>query len=217
MAGETATLNESEQAIFDEEWDSFISRQYRERELIEVFERHKPQVVEALKIAKYQLEANFGGVNAATNELGWSPIQPNFILETSSTAKYSTSTWKETYLTSDVTTMWKDWIGTAAAQRAVSKYATMVLLGFHDPVDSPKISAIKANVKGKEYPIWYVREALLADVHVYELPKPMIIEKEQSMHLRVKVIQAGEDELSPLGVYFAKGDHLRDESAYNKQ
>lgn len=215
MAGETEELSSDEQAIFDEEWDSFISRQYPQRELIDVFERHKSQVVEALKIAKYQIEADFGGINAGTNEIGWSSIQPNFILATG-TPTYSTSTWRKNYLTSDVTTMWKDFVGASGSQRQLSKYATMILLGVYDPVDVPKISAMKATIKGKEYPIWYMQEALQAGAHIYELPKPMVIEKEQPMHLRVKVAQAGDDELSLLGIYFAKGDHLRDESAYAK-
>jgi len=215
MAGERQTLNESEQEVFDEEWDSFISRQYPQRDMVDAFERHKSQIVEALKIAKYQLECDFGGVNAATNEIGWSPIQPTFILATD-TPTYDVSTWKKNYATSDVTTMWKDWIGSSGSQRQLSKYATMVLLGVYDPVDVPKISAIKADIKSKEYPIWYVHEALSVGVHLYELPKPMVIEKEQPMHLRVKVCQAGDDELSLMGIYFAKGDHLRDESAYAK-
>ena len=213
MAGETEELNASEQEIFDEEWDAFISRQYPQREIIEVFERNKQPAIDALKIAKYQIEANFGGINAATNEIGWSPIQPNFLLATT-TPTYATSTWKKNYLTSDVTTMWKDWIGSSSSQRQLSKYATMILLGVYDPVDVPKVSAIKADVKSREYPIWYIRQAMMADAHIYELPKPMVIEKEQPMHLRIKVAQAGDDELSPLGIYFAKGDHLRDESAY---
>lgn len=208
-----AELSEEELEIFNTEWDMFISMHFPERDIVDVFEDNKEAIIEACQIAKFQLEMKFGGINARNNEFGWTVIQPNHLLATT-TPTYATSTWNVDYSTSDVTTMWKNWIGTPTSQRQLSKYATMIVIGFRDPIALPKVSALKANLKGTTFPIWWVEEALRSGLHIYQLPKPFVIEKEQSFNLEVKVSSAGRSELRPLGVMFAKGDHLRDKEAY---
>lgn len=214
MAGEMADLTQDEQNIFNAEWDKFITLHYQQREFMDVFEDNKSQISDALKIAKYQLEMEFGGINAATNQIGWTFIQPNFVLAQSAVPTYSTSTWMKNYATSDVVSMWADLFGSSTTDYHVSKYATMILLGFYDPVDVPKISAIKAKIKGEDYPVWWVEEAMREGVHIFELPQPIVIEKEQTYYIQAKIARAGDDELQPFGVYFGRGDHLRNKSAY---
>ncbi len=213
MAAQLAELSQSETDIFNAEWDSFVATHFPERDFVDVFEDNKQQILDACKIAKYNLEAEFGGINAQTNEFGWSPILPNQILATT-TPTYSTSTWRKNYATSDVTTMWKDWIGASGSEMQMSKYGCMIIIGFVDPVEVPKISAIKAKIKSTDYPIWYFDQAIRSGLHIYELPKPFVVEPTQSMYLRAKVARAGDDEIQPLGVMFGKGDWLRNESAY---
>ncbi len=213
MGGETADLSQNESDIFNAEWDKFITLHYPQREFMDIFEDNKQQVLDAVKIAKFQLEVEFGGINAATNQFGWTMIQPNFVLATAAPT-YATSTWMKNYATSDVTTMWADLWGTSTTDKQVSKYATMLLLGFYDPVDFPKISAIKAKIKGDEYPVWWIENALREGIHIYELPQPIVIEKEQTYYIQAKIARAGDDELQPFGVYFGRGDHLRSKTAY---
>lgn len=208
-----SSLTDEERETFNKEWDRFVTMHYPEREYMDIFEDNKEAILEAAEVAKYQLEAPFGGINAKTNQFGWTMIQPNFLLATAAPT-YSTSTWAKNYATSDVTTMWADWIGSSASNRTLSKYATMIVLGFYDPVELPKISAIKAHIKGDEYPVWWVDNALRQGLHIFELPKPHIIEREQNLYYQVKVARPGDDELQPLGVYFGRGDHLRSKTAY---
>lgn len=214
MAGEMADLTQAETDIFNAEWDKFITTHYPEREFIDVFEDNKQQILDTVKIAKYQLEMEFGGVNCATNQFGWTMIQPNHVLAQSAVPTYATTTWKKNYATSDVTTMWAYLFGTSSTDLHVSKYATMILLGFYDPVDVPKISAIKAKIKGDEYPVWWLENAFRGGIHIYELPEPIVIEKEQTYNMQAKCSHAGDDELQPIGVYFGRGDHLRSITAY---
>lgn len=215
MATQMQELNDTENSIFNAEWDSFVATHFPERDFVDVFEDNKQQILDGCKIAKYTLEAEFGGINAATNEFGWSPIQPNQLLATSAPT-YATSTWKKNYTTSQVTTSvgWDDFIGASGSEFQMSKYGCMVCIGFVDPVDVPKISAIKAKIKSTDYPIWYFDQAIRSGLHIYELPKPFVLEPNMTMYLRRKVARAGDDEFQPLGVMFGKGDWLRNEAAY---
>lgn len=218
MAGEMADLTSGEQEIFDKEWDSFVATHVVQRDITDMYEDNKAQILDACKIAKYQLEVDFGGIHARTNEFGWQEIHPNVLLGTTSrsTAIYSENTWAKNYTSANVTSLWVDWIGSSTSDLQLSKYATMVVIGFADMVDVPKVHAIKAKIKGMDYPIWYMQNAMETPggYHVYELPKPFVVEKEQNMYMQVKVVKAGDDALRPIGVYFTRGDQLRSKTAY---
>ena len=212
-------LTENEKAIFDKEWDPLWTRHFRFREVNDVYQDFKTEILEACEIAKYQLEGTFGGANCRTNEFGWTSIQPNFLLTggvaSPAAAVYSTSTWNRYITTANVVSRWIPWIGTSSISLKLSKYATMIIIGFMDPVDVPKIDAILAKAKGVDYPIWWLADQLEeTDYHVAELPTPIVIEREQEIYLQTLVGRAGLDKLRPIGVYFGKGDHLRGKTAY---
>jgi hypothetical protein len=218
MAGEIADFTSKEQEIFDKEWDSFVATHVVQRDITDMYEDNKAQILDAAKTAKYQLEVDFGGIHAKTNEFGWQEIHPNVLLGTTSrsTAIYSENTWKKNYTSANVSSLWNDWIGSSTSDLQVSKYGTLIIIGFADMVDVPKVHAIKAKIKGMDYPIWYMQNAMEVpgSYHVYELPKPIVIEKEQNMYLQVKVVNPGDDALRPIGVYFTRGDQLRSKTAY---
>lgn len=209
-------LTSAENELFESEWDAFVTKHFRSRETVDIFQDHKANIKEACRIAKYQLESSFGGLNANSNEFGWMPIMPNFLLATAAPT-YATATWMKYITTANVTTRWIDWIGSSSTNLKLSKYGTLIIIGFADPSEVAKIDAIQANVKGKEYPIWYFGEKMRdTDQKLYELTAPIVVEKEQEFYLQILCGRAGVTELRPLGVYFAKGDHMRDQSAYAK-
>lgn len=214
MAVTRESLTSEESALFEAEWDPFLTMHFKNRDVIDIFEDHKAALKEAVSIAKYELEATFGGFNAQSNEFGWMPIMPNFLLATT-TPTYATGTWNRHITTANVSSRWIDWIGSSTSYRKIRKYATLALIGFANPVDEPKTGAILAKIKAKDYPVWYMQDAFeMSDYKVYELPAPIVVEKEQDMYLQTLAIQAGLDKLRPLGIYFAKGDHMRDKNAY---
>uniref|UniRef100_A0A6M3JYW9 Uncharacterized protein n=1 Tax=viral metagenome TaxID=1070528 RepID=A0A6M3JYW9_9ZZZZ len=210
---------DAENTIFENEWDKLWTNHFRAREVIDIYQDHKDAIKECLRVAKYQLESTFGGANAQTNEIGWMPILPNFLLAlpAAATATYATATWNRYITTANVTTRWNDWIigADAGSSLKMTKYGTMIIIGFADPVEEPKIDGILAKIKGKEYPIWAFGDQMSeTDWHVYELPAPIIIEKEQEIYLQALAGRAGLDKLRPLGVFFAKGDYMRNKTAY---
>ncbi len=209
-------LSASEDKIFEDEWDRFVTRHFKQREAVDIFQDNRDQIKEACRIAKYQLESPFGGANAGTNEFGWMPIMPNFILATT-TPTYATGTWVQYLTTANVSSRWIAWLGSSSSKIKLSKYATMIMIAVHEPEEVAKVGGLVANIKGKDYPIWYFDDVMMEqDYKVFELPAPIVVEKEQEFYIRQLVMRAGRSQLRPLGVYFAKGDHMRDESAYAK-
>lgn len=209
------SLDENEKAIFDDEWDKLWTRHFVARDIIDVYEDARAAIQEVAEISKAQFDGSgFGGVNAATNEFGWTPIMPNHLLATSSPT-YATATWNDYITTSDVTSRWVDWIGTSSSNFRVSKYANLIIIGFVDPVDEPKIGGILAKVKAKDYPVWYFSDHYEeTDYPVVQLPQPIVVEKNQEMYLQKLCIRAGLSRLRPIGVLFGTGSYLRNKNAY---
>ncbi len=210
-------LIQTEDDLFENQWDKFVTKHFRSREFLDMFQDHKDAIKEACRVAKYQLEAPFGGANASTNQFGWGPILPNHLLATSAPT-YATATWMQYITTANVTTRWIDWIGTSSSNLKLTKYGTMIIVGFADPEPGDgKIGAILAKIKGKDYPIWDFNDSMVdTDLKIYELVEPFIVEKEQEFYLQERADRAGVTQLRPVGVFFAKGDYMRDKSAYAK-
>lgn len=215
-------LTDDEKSIFNDEWSLLLTRHFRYREVMDIFEDHRDSILEAAKIAKYELDANFGGANARTNEFGWMPILPQHLLTGHEVIdSYADVTW-DTYInTSDVVDTalggmgWKAWIGDSGTNYKLSKYCTMIVVGFADPVPVPKVDAILAKIKSTDYPVWYFGDRLAeTDYHVMELTRPFVVEREQEFYLQKHCIRAGRDSLRPLGIMYAKGDYMRDKGAY---
>ena len=221
MAETREGLTSEEEDIFNAEWSLMLTRHFRFREVMDVFEDHRDAIKETAAIAKYELEASFGGANARTNEFGWMPILPQHLLSGNLTSgsdlTYAMSTWNRYITTTDVTTRWNNWIGDSTTNYKLSKYATMIVVGFFDPVPEPKIDAVLAKIKATDYPIWYFGDRLAeTDHHVMELTEPFVVEKEQEFYLQTLCGRAGMDKLRPLGIMYAKGDYMRDKNAFGK-
>lgn len=213
-------LTNLEDQLFENQWDKFLTTHFKAREVIDVFQDHKDIIKEAARVAKYQLESTFGGVNAETNQFGWMPILPNFLRATSTPA-YSTATWVQDITTANVVSRWIDWIGSSSTNLKLTKYGTMIIVGFSDPQVNvelgamPRIGAVLAKIKGKDYPIWDFGESMIySDYPIYELVEPVIVEKEQEIYLQQRADRAGRTELHPVGLFFAKGDYMRNKNAY---
>ena len=208
-------LTSDESDLFENQWDKFLTRHFRAREVIDVFQDHKDIIKEAARVAKYQLESPFGGANAETNQFGWMPILPNFLLTPhGSTPTYATATWRKYITTANVTTRWIDLWGTSTTNLKLTKYGTMVVIGFTDPVEVPKIGALLAKIKSKDYPVWDFGDSMLnTDYPIFELTEPFIVEKEQEFYIQARADRAGVSELRPLGIFYAKGDYMRNKTA----
>lgn len=209
-------LTDAEDTLFETQWDKMFTKHFRSREVIDLYQDHKDVIKEATRVAKYQLESSFGGWNAESNQFGWTWIQPNHLLATAAPT-YATGTWMQYITTANLVSRWIDWLGSSTTAIKLSKYATMVVIGFADPEEVSKIGALLAKIKGKDYPIWDFGDAMIdTDWRVMELIEPFIVEKEQEFYIQQRCDRAGVTQIRPLGVYFAKGDHLRDKTAYAK-
>lgn len=208
-------LTSVEVDIFNSEWDAFITRHFVSREVNDIFNDNRDAVMEACEIAKFELECGFGGINAAPNQFGWLPIQPAYLLATSAPT-YATNTWNRYITTANLTAGYgyTDWVGSSDSSLVTSKYSTLVLLGFEDPAEVPKVGGVMAEIKAKKYPLWYFGESMRGDRHVYEMPTPIVIEPTQDIYLQTLNVIAGRDELRPIGVNFLDGAQMRTKGAY---
>jgi len=224
MAETREGLTSEEDAIFNAEWSLMLTRHFRYREVMDVFEDHRDAIKETAAIAKYELEATFGGQNARTNEFGWMPILPQHLLAASAPTTYAEVSWNRDITTAnvvDATTLggvgWQWWLPASDGTVKLSKYATMIVIGFFDPVPVPKVDAILAKIKATDYPVWYFGDRFAeTDYHIMELTEPFVVEKEQEFYLQTHCCSAGQDKLRPLGIMYAKGDYMRDKDAYLK-
>ena len=214
------SLTDEEKEIFDVQFPITITKHLKYREFTDIFEDNRDVILEAAEISKYQLEAVFGGVNCTTAQFGWTFPTAAMFKQTSSTHAYNTNTWNKYISTSDVTNVsstygWLDYIGTSSSAFKMSKYGCMVILGFVDPVEKPKVDALLATVKAVDYPRWDMSwEMESSDLNIYELVDPIILEKEQEMYIQEHVCAAGLDKLQPIAICFGKGDWLRSKNAY---
>jgi len=225
MAETREGLTSEEDAIFNAEWNLMLTRHFRYREVMDVFEDFRDQIKETAAIAKYELESTFGGANAKTNEFGWMPILPQHLLPgNSAPTTYSDVSWNRNITTAnvvDIATLdgvgWQYWLPAAAGNVKLSKYCTMIVIGFFDPVPVPKVDAIHAEIKATKYPVWYFGDRVAeTDYHVIELTEPFVVEKEQEFYLQTHCCSAGLDKMRPLGIMYAKGDYMRDKNAYGQ-
>ncbi len=211
-------MTSEEESIFNNEWALMLTRHFRAREVMDVFDDHRDAIKETAAIAKYELEASFGGENARTNEFGWLPIVAQHLLSPVAAvpSTYAHVSWDRNITTDNVTNVtgggvgWTDWLDVK-----LSKYCTMVVIGFFDPVPVPKVDALLAEIKATKYPMWHFGDRLAeTDYHVIELTTPFVVEKEQDFTLQTHCCAAGLDRLRPLGIMFAKGDYMRDKDAH---
>jgi hypothetical protein len=216
----TDQLTDAENQIFEDEWDKIWTKHTSARELMDVYMDHKDAIKLACTIMKFQLELPFGGQMAKTNEFGWMPIMPNHLLATSS-ATYATATWQQQLVTTDVTTRWKDFIGTSTTDLQLSRYAGMIIIGFadamgkFDPYYIPKIDAVLPKIKGVIYPVIPVFDQMNnTDYPIFELATPWVVEPLQTIYIQELVGRAGQTQFHPIGVYFARGDNMRSKTAY---
>lgn len=227
MAETREGLTSEEDAIFNAEWNLMLTRHFRYREVMDVFEDFRDEIKETAAIAKYELESTFGGANARTNEFGWMPIMPQHLLTgNAAPGGFSDVSWNRNITTTQVTTEsvsagngygWINWIGSSGTNYKLSKYATMIIVGFFDPVPVPKIDAILAKIKATDYPVWYFGDRVAeTDYHVIELTEPFVVEKEQEFYLQTHCCSAGQDRMRPLGIMYAKGDYMRNKNAYGQ-
>jgi len=193
-------LGPEESRTFEEEFRK-LAIFFPQRRWLEILEDHKEEVREAVEIAKEKFDMPFAGMLAKGNTFGWRFITPQDVGQSTGWAN-------------DVTaTGWQDWIGTATSPQAISENALLIVLGFYNLASTPLSVSAKIAVNQTTYPVVYMEPALkMGDIHVFELGKPLIIQPESNLHIRVNYATTGTDNLALLGLTIAKASYLSSES-----
>jgi len=202
-------LTDKEMEIFNREFDKIAALQLPEREFIDFYADHRDYILDTLKVAKNKFEAEFGGLYCESGQFGWTLVRPDPIISTSKTA--TINHWNK-----DITAVgWANWIGSSGSEIKINEEGLLVVIGYRNYSPAPKSVAVKNIITGTEKPVCYLEPAFkTGDLNVYELPKPFRVLPLKTFYSRVLYNSTGRDALAPIGVYFATGSHLREESPY---
>lgn len=118
-------------------------------------QQRQDTIARAAALAKHDLEAkNFGGINAADNEFGFSLLRPGHIRrytgEDQAHGNLSSGNIVNDWYFEPSGTGWRDWIGDGTNNMAVDENQVVVILGFADQARMPtEISGINVQNFGR--------------------------------------------------------------------
>ena len=193
-------LSQPEQDIFNTEFPRLMGIRMQQRDFIDAFEENKPYFLQNLIKAKGKFDSDFEGVNAGSDSFGMTFIRPEHVGRTN---------WNQNV----TATGWQPWLGTPTAQTQISKDALIVPVALANYSPSPLSSAIKWYDTSRIYPAWYLTPAFrFGNLSFYQLPKPISVMPSGKFNVNVKYNSTGTDNLALLGLTFAKGDYLNQET-----
>jgi len=204
-----ADLDDTEQAIFDQQFTSLIgSNSSVEREL---FEDRRSTIINGIRAIKYDQEKPaFRGLNPADSELGFGFIRPTH-------AKVAGS--QLTVWGTSVTTSWADWLGSASSGvgYAISANAGMILVGFKSLTSpQPFLSEVNMKIGRTQLVPICVRSLQIGDnknnVAFVAIPTIYALKREELL-IRIRGDVAGTDYIVPLGFTVGLGRFLKAETA----
>jgi len=205
-----AELTDAEKEIFDIEFDRLFTTHFKCRTALEIANNHRDYILDSAELAKEKFDdAPFGGVNARSTEFGWTLVRPQMIRTTSKASPVRT--WERTVST----TAWNDWLGTSTAAVRINENALLVVIGYVCYSGAPKASAVLEKVLGADLPVFYLEPGFkIGNIFMIDRVNPWRIEPTNEFYIQTLDLRLGNDELSPFGIYFAKGSHLREKDPY---
>ncbi len=155
-------------------------------------------IYDAVRLVKKWTKTDFRGINAEGDDLDVHLIMPWDVVKSGT----ALSTWKQT-VTAGTTYFWSD---TGDGKVNLGEDEAIVIVGWYDPVDSPKASAVmielpKRNIK-VELPFDMNKDMPLI-IH-----PPVVVKPKESFRVKVKYSADGDDALRPIGVKISKADNF---------
>jgi len=199
---ELESIKKNEVEIFDVEFANIVASELTGRKMMAMYEANTAFILTMMETAKGYFNGRpFAGENARVNEFGFSLIRPEHI---------GFSTWDG----ENLATGWGDWCGSATAQRTLSEEALVVILGLINYDPSPKTSAIRATIGNTTFPTWYMEQSqrIPGALQMKELANKVYIGPEVTYNFRKKRDAIGFDSLALLGISYAQGSELAEES-----
>lgn len=206
-------LNNEENIIFDHEYDELTKVFSDQREIWDIFQRHRASVFHSCEVAKKEFKGDFWGIDAQTG-FGWSLIRPEFLRRRTTDTGVTRTEWDQF----PAVPGWADWIVGAAAGQPIqiNEDCMLVLLAHGNYSPSVKSYAAKYQIGNHIYPIWYFEwgQRLLGSsgLKVWEFPKTMVVTPRTNMYVRLKYSATGLDIPLIHGIAFAEASYLQTET-----
>lgn len=161
---EVETLTKRELELFDRSFERQLVLAFKEREIVDVFLRHKAEILLGAMIAKKQMSTTFDGELPDSGKFGMVVTRAAFFGigdDWEDAAPFSTGA-PTNWIHSGTTLLG----GTAGNPIRVEKNAVHVIVGVGSLHPSPKIESLKFKIDGKEKPVmvtgWPLKESGLA-------------------------------------------------------
>tara|TARA_Y100000034_G_scaffold73039_1_gene87992 strand:- start:4981 stop:5628 length:648 start_codon:yes stop_codon:yes gene_type:complete len=203
---DTQTLSDTEDSIFEREFDEMLKIQLPQRDIRDPFIQNKAYIKYALQVAKGNSGpgGEFAGRGARGGQLGWNIGRAQELRGTG--VSYN---WEKTYAAAG----WQDHLGSSGTPVQVNEDALICVVGIATFANSPKLTMCKAHVMGDDLSVENLMPAFLRGTRIYTFQYPWLVTPKEYFYIRGYVQSVGDDEATLLFVTFAKASYLQSETA----
>ena len=205
-------LDAKELELFEVSFRRQFVLAFPEREIVDIFLRHKAEILAAAMIAKKQFDKSFGGEFPSSGQFGMVLARASYFGigdDWEDAAPFTTGS-PQNWIHSGTTLLG----GTAGNPIKIGENAVHCILAIGSYHPSPKIESVKLEIDGKPKPIVYTGwNVKLSDLALKELDKSIILYEDRTFLAKVFISEkfgsSVDDYPYLLAVSFLPEDALR--------
>ena len=183
------SLSAEDVEIFVRELDRFVA--VEQHPIIRrIVAEQAPNILDVIRAVQYETKAGFKGAYARGNEL-------TLLLATPTDFGWASDSWLKTWSSTGA----QDWVGSSSSTIDTGERGGHVWLALIDPIEVPKIGAVKLTKDGDGY----VPEVLSLGIFhnqnyipVHQLREPWLFPPRHTYYVQVRVDITGDDKLQPI-------------------
>jgi len=167
----------------------------------DIIARNAPLILDVIRIVNIETKQGFRGMAARAGELEINWVRPGTFGKT-------------TWLTSYTSTGSNTWF----SETRLLEYEALIILGWIDPIEVPKIDAIYITKDGDPLPAqtmpWNAKTQLGAyQTPIVEMKLPLVVLPEHKVKIDVNVFATGDDKLEPIGFHIRRAEDFMSATA----
>jgi len=167
----------------------------------DIIARNAPLILDVIRIVNLETKQGFKGMAARAGELEINWVRPGTFGKT-------------TWLTSYTSTGSNTWF----SETRLLEYEALIILGWIDPIEVPKIDAIYITKDGDPLPAQTMPWMAKNNFGTYQTPiveqkLPLVVLPEHKFKIEVNVFATGDDKLEPIGFHIRRAEDFMSATA----